>query len=100
MTLMTGVWCLIAGHFKLAAFADFLSQPILQGLLNGVAVTIIVGQIGNVLGLDELPSQLIECLVALPEHLHLMHMPTLILSAASLAALFYYGLSAAAGRGR
>ncbi|EPG9559677.1 SulP family inorganic anion transporter, partial [Morganella morganii] len=34
------------------------------------------------------PSQLIECLVALPEHLHLMHMPTLILSAASLAALF------------
>ena len=68
MTLMTGVWCLIAGHFKLAAFADFLSQPILQGLLNGVAVTIIVGQIGNVLGLDELPSQLIECLVALPEH--------------------------------
>ena len=88
MTLMTGVWCLIAGHFKLAAFADFLSQPILQGLLNGVAVTIIVGQIGNVLGLDELPSQLIECLVALPDHLHLMHMPTLILSAASLAALF------------
>lgn len=91
MTLMTGVWCLIAGHFKLAAFADFLSQPILQGLLNGVAATIIAGQIGNVLGVSGLPSQLIERLIALPGKLHLVHFPTLLLTAVSLAALLLLG---------
>ncbi|HCM61357.1 MAG TPA: sodium-independent anion transporter [Morganella sp. (in: Bacteria)] len=91
MTLMTGVWCLIAGHFKLAAFADFLSQPILQGLLNGVAATIIAGQIGNVLGVSGLPSPLIERLFALPGKLHLVHFPTLLLTAVSLAALLLLG---------
>lgn len=46
---MTGIWCLIAARFRLGTFADFLSRPILQGLLNGVALTIIVSQIGKYL---------------------------------------------------
>lgn len=88
MTLMTGFWCLIAGHFRLAIFADFLSQPILQGLLNGVAVTIVVGQFGNILGLGSLPSDLIECLVALPGKIADTHGLTVALSIACLLALF------------
>lgn len=88
MTIMTGIWCLIAAYFRLAVFADFLSQPILQGLLNGVAVTIIVGQMGNILGISSLPSDLIKCLVALPDKLPHTHGLTLILSITSLAALF------------
>ena len=42
MTAMTGFWCLIASRFKLGVLADFLSRPILMGLLNGVAITIMV----------------------------------------------------------
>lgn len=88
MTIMTGFWCLAAGYFRLAIFADFLSQPILQGLLNGVAVTIMVGQIANILGLSSLPSDLIACLIALPGKIGGTHWPTLALSSISLAILF------------
>ncbi|CNI38016.1 SulP family inorganic anion transporter [Yersinia vastinensis] len=88
MTMMTGFWCVIAGRFRLAIFADFLSQPILQGLLNGVAITIMVGQIGNILGLNSLPSDLIKCLIALPGKLSEIHELTLVLSITCLAILF------------
>lgn len=88
MTIMTGFWCIIAARFRLAIFADFLSQPILQGLLNGVAITIMIGQFGNILGLNSLPSDLIKCLIALPERLSDTHKLTLILSVTSLFVLF------------
>ncbi|GKX51722.1 SulP family inorganic anion transporter [Budvicia aquatica] len=88
ITIMTGFWCLVAGHFRLAIFADFLSPPILQGLLNGVAVTIVVGQIANILGLSALPSDLIESLIALPGKIAGTHWLTLALSTVCLVILF------------
>ncbi|OAH29109.1 SulP family inorganic anion transporter [Serratia marcescens] len=69
MTAMMGGWCLLASRFKLGALADLLSRPILSGLLNGVAITIIVDQIGKVLGFTVRPAQLIERIYALPGNL-------------------------------
>lgn len=87
MTLMTGLWCLLASYFRLAIFADFLSQPILLGLLNGVALTIVISQMSNVFGLARLPSDLIASLLALPEKIIALHWLTLVLALASLALL-------------
>lgn len=87
MSLMTGIWCLIAARFRLGTFADFLSRPILQGLLNGVALTIIVSQIGKVFGITQLPSGFIERLVAFPIALLDSHIPTLLMSVATLAVI-------------
>ncbi|EOY8494390.1 SulP family inorganic anion transporter [Providencia stuartii] len=87
MSLMTGIWCLIAARFRLGTFADFLSRPILQGLLNGVALTIIVSQIGKVFGITQLLSGFIERLVAFPTALLDSHIPTLLMSVATLAVI-------------
>ncbi|EMF0916125.1 SulP family inorganic anion transporter [Providencia stuartii] len=87
MSLMTGIWCLIAARFRLGTFADFLSRPILQGLLNGVALTIIVSQIGKIFGITQLPSGFIERLVAFPTALLDSHIPTLLMSVATLAVI-------------
>lgn len=87
MSLMTGIWCLIAARFRLGTFADFLSRPILQGLLNGVALTIIVSQIGKVFGITQLPSGFIERLVAFPTALLDSHIPTLLMSVVTLAVI-------------
>ncbi|WP_163767276.1 SulP family inorganic anion transporter [Providencia stuartii] len=87
MSLMTGIWCLITARFRLGTFADFLSRPILQGLLNGVALTIIVSQIGKVFGTTQLPSGFIERLVAFPTALLDSHIPTLLMSVATLAVI-------------
>ncbi|CNE57339.1 SulP family inorganic anion transporter [Yersinia nurmii] len=88
MTLMMGSWCLVASRFKLGALADLLSRPILTGLLNGVAITIIVDQLGKVFGFMTRPPQLIERVLALPHNILNSHLPTLAISILTFAILF------------
>ncbi|MGG4662723.1 SulP family inorganic anion transporter [Providencia vermicola] len=85
MSLMTGIWCLIAARFRLGTFADFLSRPILQGLLNGVALTIVVSQMGKIFGITTLPAGFIERLIAFPQSIAQTHIPTLLVAVATLA---------------
>ncbi len=89
MSLMTGIWCLLAARFHLGAFADFLSRPILQGLLNGVALTIIVSQLGKVLGISDLPPAFIERLIALPQLITTAHIPTVIVTLLTLGLIYF-----------
>src|SRR5215469_13736091 len=52
MTLaaLAGLLCIAGSFLRLGALADFLSKPILVGFLNGVALSIGLGQIGKILG--------------------------------------------------
>lgn len=90
MTIMTGLWCLLAGYFRLAIFAEFLSQPILTGLFNGVAVTIVASQMSNIFGLTPLPTNFIASVLALPEKIVELHGITLALAISSLAILLLF----------
>ncbi len=85
MTAMTGIWCVVASRFNLGIFADFLSRPILLGLLNGVALTIIVSQFAKVLGWKYEQSYLLERLWEAPQLLTEVHWPTIGLSVATVA---------------
>lgn len=85
MTGMTGVWCLLASRFKLGVLADFLSKPILMGLLNGVAITIIVSQFSNVFGFSFEHRYLIERLADLPHYMTQFHRPTILVSLVALS---------------
>ena len=87
MTAMTGFWCLIASRFKLGVFADFLSRPILMGLLNGVAITIMVGQLSKILGFTFDERYLIERVLAGSNYLAQTHLPTLAMSLFTLLVL-------------
>ncbi|WP_118985999.1 SulP family inorganic anion transporter [Photorhabdus sp. CRCIA-P01] len=87
MTLMTGIWCVLASHFRLGAFADFLSKPILKGLMNGVALTIIVDQLAKIFGFAGVQEGLIERVIALPAKLMSTHLPTLAMSVATVLIL-------------
>ncbi|CAI0932400.1 Probable sulfate transporter Rv1739c/MT1781 [Serratia liquefaciens] len=89
MTAMMGAWCLLASRFKLGALADLLSRPILSGLLNGVAITIMVDQIGKVLGFGMHPAQLIERIYALPGNL--MHSDVLTMAVSLLTLVTLIG---------
>ncbi|MBD2781500.1 SulP family inorganic anion transporter [Xenorhabdus szentirmaii] len=87
MTLMTGFWCILASHFRLGAFADFLSRPILKGFINGVAITIIVDQLSKVFGLSGLPTEFIERLIALVHRILESHLPTIGMSITTMLVL-------------
>ncbi|PJG59513.1 SulP family inorganic anion transporter [Aeromonas cavernicola] len=87
MTAMTGCWCLIASRFKLGVLADFLSRPILMGLLNGVAITIMVGQLSKIFGFTFTERYLIERLANAIHYLTQTHLPTLAMSLIALVTL-------------
>jgi high affinity sulfate transporter 1 len=88
MTAMTGFWCLIASRFKLGVLADFLSKPILMGLLNGVAITIIVGQLSKVLGFTFDDKYLLERLGNVPSYLTQTHFPSLMMALLTVGIYF------------
>lgn len=90
MTAMTGFWCLIASRFKLGVLADFLSKPILMGLLNGVAITIIVGQFSKIFGFTFDERYLLERLGGAPTYLSKTHVPTLLMAILTVA--IYFGM--------
>lgn len=88
LTLLTGVLSMLAARFRLGFLADFLSRPILIGLLNGVAVTIMVSQSGKVLGIALAGADTIAQVHSLVLQLGRIHLPTALLSAGTLAAFF------------
>ncbi|CCH88240.1 Sulfate transporter [Modestobacter italicus] len=50
LALMVGAIMVVAGLGKLGFIADLLSQPTMTGYMNGLAVTILVGQLPKLLG--------------------------------------------------
>ena len=85
---------------QLGALADLLSRPILSGLLNGVAITIIVDQIGKVLGFTVRPAQLIERIYALPGNLLHSDWLTMAVSLLTLVTLLGFKNGGLTGRRR
>ncbi|WP_454042096.1 SulP family inorganic anion transporter [Cellulosimicrobium sp. Marseille-Q8652] len=53
VALVTGVLCLVAGIARLGFVASFISEPVLKGFVVGVALTIIVGQLPSLLGVEK-----------------------------------------------
>jgi high affinity sulfate transporter 1 len=50
LSILVGTLCIIGGLLRLGAVANFLSRPVLVGFLNGMALTIISGQLGKLFG--------------------------------------------------
>ena len=51
LTLITGLLCVGASFLKLGALADFLSKPIILGFMNGVAISVVLSQVGHLFGI-------------------------------------------------
>ncbi len=77
LAFLTGILCFVARFLKLGSVADFLSKPILVGFLNGVAVSIFVGQIGTVLGFSTTAQGMVPRLVELAFKFAQVHWETL-----------------------
>lgn len=77
LAFFAGILCVGASFLKLGALADFLSKPILVGFLNGIALSIILGQIGKILGFPISAGGIVPRLVEVASKLGLTHGPTL-----------------------
>ena len=88
LALLVAACFALAWVLRLGWIADYFSRPVLLGYIHGVAVVLIIGQLGKLLGLsidarDPL-SQLWEVLHDLND----ISGTTVVLAAAALAALF------------
>ncbi|MFG1432013.1 SulP family inorganic anion transporter [Xanthobacter sp. V2C-8] len=85
LALLTGLMCIVASFLRLGVLADFLSKPILVGFLNGIAITIILGQLGKILGVTTTAEGAIPLLIELAAKAPEAHGPTLTLGLGAFA---------------
>ncbi|QGZ91033.1 solute carrier family 26 protein [Microcystis aeruginosa] len=84
LALLVGSVCCVAAFAQLGFLADLLSKPILVGYMAGVAVIMIVGQLGKISGMSLKAESLFGQIGEFSRHLSEIHPPTLILAAAVL----------------
>jgi high affinity sulfate transporter 1 len=77
LAFLAGVLCIGASFLKLGALADFLSKPILVGFLNGIALSIMLGQIGKIFGFPIAAGGIVPRLLEFAQKVGLTHWPTL-----------------------
>lgn len=87
LTVLTGFVYLIGGFMRLGFIANFLSQPILTGYLNGIALLIIASQLPKLFGVPAESSDFFPGLMGFIQELPETHWTTLILGLALLAVL-------------
>jgi high affinity sulfate transporter 1 len=72
----------------LGAMADFLSKPILVGFLNGIAISILLGQIGKLFGFPITSGGIIPRLMEFIAKLPHTHAPSLAVGMGTFGAIF------------
>lgn len=90
LALFVGIVCLIGAFARLGFLADLLSKPILIGYMAGVAVIMIMGQLGKVSGVSIEAESFLGQIQELLSKFNQIHLPTLILAA--LVLIFLLGV--------
>lgn len=84
VAIMVGLFSIVAGLARAGFIASFLSRPILVGYLNGIGLSLLVGQLGKLFSYEAATSGFVAGILALLENLLHIHWPTLILGSLSL----------------
>lgn len=93
-TIMAGVMLILMGVFRFGSLIKFIPHTITTGFTSGIAVTILVGQIKDFLGITYSdgvkPIETIEKIEANIEHIGTFSWQALVVGAVSLAILIIY----------
>src|SRR5271155_3534288 len=85
LALCTGAAAMIAGLARLGFLASFISEPVLKGFIVGLALTIIVGQLPALFGVEKGSGDFFQKLWDLISKLDQTQGLTLLVGLASLA---------------
>lgn len=77
LALLTGLLCIAGGFAGFGVIANFLSRPILVGYLNGIALSIISGQLAKLLGFKVASAGFFRTVYEVVSRLGETHLPTL-----------------------
>jgi sulfate permease, SulP family len=85
LALTTGLLALGAGLLRLGFLASFISEPVLKGFIIGLALTIVAGQLPDLLGVEGAGGNFFERLWGVLADLGQTSATTLLVGLASLA---------------
>jgi high affinity sulfate transporter 1 len=88
LAVAVGLLALVAWVLRLGFLADLLSHPILVGYMAGVAVIMIIGQLGKISGVPVDGDTIVGEVSSFVRGLDQIHPGTLVLGLATLAFLF------------
>src|ERR1700742_4237075 len=87
LAVTTGVIAVVAGLLRLGFLASFISEPVLKGFIIGLALTIIVGQLPTLFGVEKGSGDFFQKLWDLITKLGDTQVLTLVVGVASIALL-------------
>ena len=87
LALLVGAVYLVARLIRLGWLADYFSQAVLLGYLHGVAVVLIIGQLGKLVGITPAAEGPLPTLADVLGRVGEFHGPTVVVGAVSLAVL-------------
>lgn len=76
LAVTVGLFCIVASKLRLGVIAAFLSRPILVGFISGIAISILIGQIGRLTGVRIESDGLFPPLIELFQKADLIHWPS------------------------
>ncbi|GGU34355.1 SulP family inorganic anion transporter [Nocardioides albus] len=87
LAIATGIVALIAGLLRLGFLAAFISEPVLRGFIIGLALTIIIGQLPPLVGVEKGSGNFFEKAWDLLRHLGDVDALTILVGVSSLVVL-------------
>lgn len=87
LAIAVGLVCVVGRLARLGYVADLLSKPVLIGYMAGIAVLMIVSQIGKITGLQVPSGSTVSEIVYAATHLRDVHLPTLVVAGSVLILL-------------
>lgn len=88
MIALTGLIFIVAGLLRLGFITTFLSRPVMEGFVSGLAIFVTVSQLPKIFGLKKGPGNTIRQLVHLVAHLSDTSLITFAVGAVALILLF------------
>ncbi|RSM57209.1 sodium-independent anion transporter [Amycolatopsis sp. WAC 01376] len=87
LALLVGGLCVLGGLAKLGVLADLLSKPVLTGYMAGIAVLMVLSQLGKMTGVPVTGDGVAAELASFLKNVGEVHWPTLLVGALVLASL-------------
>jgi high affinity sulfate transporter 1 len=88
LAIVTGIVLVVLGLARMGWVSNFMARPVLDGFIIGLAITIAVGQLDKMFGIESEGSNTIRELGSILRQLPDWDVPTMIVGFVSLAVLF------------
>ncbi|MDJ0961893.1 MAG: SulP family inorganic anion transporter [Acidimicrobiia bacterium] len=88
LAIVAGIVLIATGLLRIAWVAEFLSKPIVTGFVFGLTLTIVIGELPTLLGIDKPPGDLLGILYRTIRNVGDAHLPTVAVGAVALLLLF------------